>query len=203
MTNYATVYELKMAINPDFTADWSPGETELLEIAIGAASRWIDSETGTHFYPLENETRYYTAEYPDLLDIDDLLELDSLKTSTSGNGIFDRTWTSDRYRLLPFNAAVKGQPYRRIMATYWSLWFPLWPGAVEVTGTFGYSEEPPASIKQACLLIAHRLFKRRESIFGIGSLPAAGAGVTIVQAQIQKDADIMLLLSSVKSKVIV
>lgn len=201
--SYATVFDLQQAINPAHNAEWEPADIEIMEIALKAASEWIDTRLGTTFIAGEEETRYYTAESATHVSIDDSIEITSVRTDTTGNGVYDRIWTPADYYLLPFNALAKRQPYREIVSKNWQYLFPTWPGAVEVTGRFGYSETPPAAIVQATLLIAQRLYKRREAIFGVGSLPGTAGGIVTVVAKVQEDADIVLLLSSIQSRVYV
>lgn len=195
---YATLDELTNAIDPH-GSDWAPGDLAILDVALEAASRYIDGETGTRFYSAE-EIRYYTADYPDLIYIDDLIAVDEIMSDSTGDGTYDREWTASEYTLEPRNALLKGLPYRELRPTNYYRAFPSHRNAVMITGTFGYSAEPPTAVKQACLLVAQRLYKRREAIFGIGSVPGIGGGLVVVHAQVKGDSDIAMLLSSVSGR---
>lgn len=190
---YATVQELQEHIDPSGAASFSAGDRELMETAIEAASRWIDHVTGTRFYTV-SETRVYQAEWHDLLYIDDLVSLTSLKTDDDDDGVYEVTWQATDYMLEPRNAALGGRPYRQIRTRRNGEYsFPR-NETVQVTGAFGYSSTVPAVVKQACLLIAHRLWRRKDAIFGVSGTP--GLGVTVVQARITADNDVMALLSA-------
>jgi hypothetical protein len=197
-TNYATTAELQNAIDPQGGA-WGAGDLTILELALGAASRWIDEHKGTRFYAVA-ETRHYTADYPDLLYPDDVLSVTELKTDSNGDGSYDRTWAVNEYVLGPVNAPADGRPYREIRPFRYHKAFPSHRNAVKVTGSFGYSATPPRAIKQACLLIAQRLYKRREAIFGVGSLAGGIGGLVVVQEQIKLDGDVAMLLDSVPGR---
>jgi hypothetical protein len=75
---------------------------------------------------------------------------------------------------------------------------------VQIVGSFGYntggSTAAPAAIRQACLMLAHRLWRRKDAIFGVAGTP--GLGVTTVQAQIHQDTDILTLLEAYERRVI-
>jgi hypothetical protein len=43
--------------------------------------------------------------------------------------------------------------------------------------------------------MAHRLWMRKDAIFGVAGTP--GLGVTVVQAQIREDADILAMLAGI------
>ena len=167
-----------------------------METAIEAASRWIDEKTGARFYA-STETRYYTAEWSDLLYIDDLISVTTLKTDEDDDGTYEVTWTTDDYHLEPRNAALRNRPYRQIRITSDGDYsFPVRVRhGVELAGSFGYASSTPTAIKQACLLLAQRLYKRREAIFGVAG--NVNVGISVVQANIRQDADIMTLLESV------
>jgi len=150
-----------------------------------------------------SETRYYTAEWYDLLMLpDDLLSISTLKTDDNADGTYNITWTTDDYVLEPRNASLNGEPYRqiRINRKIGDYSFPInvYDG-VEIAGSWGYASSAPAPIKEACLLLAHRLWKRKDAIFGTAGAPVIG-GVQIVQAKIEQDRDIMALLMSISKR---
>ncbi len=192
---YATVEELKAQLDTSGAAEWSAADVGNMETALAAASRWIDERMDTRFRAAA-ETRVYTARWHDLLYIDDLTTLTTLKTDDDGDGVYETVWTAGDYILEPTNAAGNNRPYRQIRRRANGLRsFPTREHAVEVAGLFGYSAEPPAPIVQACLLVAHRLWMRKEAVFGVAGTP--GLGVTVVQARIQADADVLAVLEGV------
>jgi len=199
---YTQVEILQAAIDPSGQARWTAADVFNQELAIDAASRWIDQYSHTRFYTTtSDETRYYTAHaYWQLYLPDDLLSITTLKTDDDDDGTYETTWATTDYVLLPTNAALKSKPYRSIeMASNGTL---SWPtrvrNGVEIVGTFGYCTgsglTAPAPIRQACLMIAHRLWKRKDAVFGVAG--SSGVGVTTVIATIQADSDIRMLLDA-------
>lgn len=201
MTNYATVAELQAHIDASGAVSWAAADDANMETALAAASRWIDERLDTRFYGA-SETRYYTADWYDLLFIDDLVSLTTLKTDDDDDGVYETTWDSGDYRLEPRNAALKNRPYRAIRRKDGGDYsFPVKvDDGVQIVGVFGYSTDAPAPIKQATLLLAHRLWMRKDAIFGVAGTP--GLGVTVVQATITADADVMALLNGVDRRAI-
>ncbi len=200
MADYVSIDELKghiQAAGGTFTAS----DDANLQIAIAAASEAVDLDFDTTFTS-ETATRYYTAGFSDWLPIDDLISVTSIKTDEDNDGTYEITMTTSDYRLMPVNARAGSnkRPYREIMikddATY-----TLPTGVdygVEVIGSWGYAESPPASVKQAVLLIAHRLWARKDAIFGIAG--TAGLGVTTVAAKLVQDSDVQYLLRNISRR---
>lgn len=195
---YASLDELQAQLDSTGVGVWSAADLGSLDLALRAASRWIDERLDTRFYAVE-ESRLYSARWPDLLYIDDLAALTSLKTDEDGDGLFETEWDSAQDLILePVNAGARNRPYRQIRRRVnGSRSFPTHlENSVQVTGHFGYSLTPPDPIRRACLLLAQRLWMRKEAIFGIAGTP--GLGVTIVQSQIQQDADVVELLRGIE-----
>lgn len=149
-------------------------DDSVLENTITATSRHIDNTTERRFYA-SNETRYYTPQLSDLLFIDDLLSVTTLKTDTSGDGTFDTTWAATDYNLRPYNASSDGVPYTQIETTPQSgNSFNMLRRSVEIVGSFGFTSSTPAPVNEACLLLAARLFKRKDAPFGVTGTPDLG-----------------------------
>jgi hypothetical protein len=161
-----------------------------LESVIEATSRWIDGYTGRRFYAA-SETRYYTAEWDDLLEVDDLLSVTSLLTDDDGDRVYETTWQATDYDLDPPNAVLDGRPYTAIyLAPNGNTTFPATAKGVKLTGSFGYATTAPPPIKEACLLAAERLSRRKDAIFGV-----TGSGdMGHVRAILSQDPDVMRLL---------
>lgn len=190
-----------------------------LESVIMAASRLIDAKTGTRFYTV-SETRTYSTRFGWQVDIDDLVSLTSLKTDPTGDGTFPYTWAAADYRLCPVNALADGEPYQWIETRPGGAYsFPPSTNAydvvintnyrnpaqvqplVQVSGEFGYAATAPAAIKEACILIAMRLWRRKDLTFGIAG--SAEMGTLQAIAKLMSDGELKALLSTVKRRVIV
>ncbi len=195
---YVTLTELKNHIQANGGGGFTAADDDNLSIAINAASRWIDRQKHTSFYA-RDETRYFTAKYGDLLYVDDLLSVTTLKTDDNADGTYETTWATTDYVLEPRNAALgsEPQPYRQIRYNVNGDYsFPVnVRDGVQIVGSWGYASSAPAAIKQATLLMAHRLWKRKDAIFGVAG--TAALGITMVQAKITTDTDIMTLLDSI------
>lgn len=196
---YVTLSELKNHIMANGGGTFTAADDGNLELAIESTSRWLDNHFDTSFYE-RSETRYYTSDLVDLLWIDDLLSITALKTDEDDDGTYEKTWTTSDYWLEPRNAASGSQPkpYRQIRVNpNGDYYFPLTRYGIEIAGTWGYCTlaNLPLELKQFTLLMSHRLWKRKDAIFGIAGTPALG--VQVVQARIQQDSDLMLLLSGI------
>jgi len=195
---YTSLTELKGHIMANGGGNFTIEDDVNLEIAIESISRLIDKMHDTTYYGT-TETRYFTAIFRDLLYVDDLISITTLKTDDNYDGTYETTWATTDYFLEPRNARVKTnatdkRPYRQIRVnTNGDYAFPIdLDHAIEIAGVWGYTTETPLHIKQAILLAAHRIWKRKDSIFGIAGSPQLG--VHIIQARVQQDSDLMLLL---------
>ena len=164
---YCTLAELRERIP---IPDGETGYDAILAGIIEAASRWIElpGQTGRHFYTSdEDEVRYYSAEYTDVLFLnDDVSSITTLKTDNDGDGIWGSLWTEDvDFYLTPFNETPKRAVWAAPGGAYR---FPRrWKG-VQITGRFGWPEVP-APIREACLLQSARLFHRKDAVFGVSA----------------------------------
>jgi hypothetical protein len=191
---YCSLSDVKAALRITDTVDDS-----LLELSVEAASREIDGYCQRIFYNRTAQTRKYTPESYFLVQIDDLVTLTTLETATDGSN-FDTTWPAADYQLEPLNGISGGfqaQPFTRIRAVDNSV-FPMYmlnEATVRITGTFGWAAVP-IDIKQACVLLAMRQFKRYDSplgVAGFGDMGALRVGRT--------DPDVEALLSPFKRAV--
>jgi len=164
----------------------------LLEECIEAASREIDTHC-ERVFTFATATRIFAPRDYYVTEIDDLISLTSLKTSSGADGVFDVTWTATDYQLEPLNGLVGGRyaPYTAIRAvgdyTYTT---PLQEATVQVQGVFGYGTAIPTDVKQACNLLSIRQFKRYDSPLGV-----AGFGDIGVVRVSRVDPDIEALLA--------
>ena len=133
--------------------------------------RAVDDICGRRFYLDADATsvRYYTAETIGSVYIDDLSVLTSLLSDSTGDGVYETTWTTSDYRLEPINNPSDSKPYTYICRKpLGSQYFPCWvPNGVKVTGQFGWSTVP-AQVKSATMILAGMYMKRmREAPFGV------------------------------------
>ena len=182
---YATLAQLKASLRITDSVD-----DALLELAIEAASREIDSATERQFFPT-NATRIYTPRDSYVVEIDDLTTLTTLKTSSAADGTFDITWTASDYQLEPLNGLTGGitVPYTQIRAVG-DYTFPIEGGeaTVQVVGSFGFATAPTA-IKQATVLLASRIFKRNDSPLGVAGFGDLGV---VRVSRLDPDVDSMI-----------
>jgi hypothetical protein len=169
------------------------GDDAVLEAVIEGVSRYIDLYCGRHFWKDTGATtRYYTAEEPDWLWVDDLVSVSSLATDSDGDRNYEDTWAEEDYDLWPYNAAAEGMPYMAISATpTGDSSFPVGVAkGVAVTGIFGWPSVP-APVKEACLLMAARLAKRKDAPFGV----VGSADMGTIQVIPKLDPDVAVLLA--------
>ena len=168
-----------------------------LEAIITAVSRAIDGYCMRRFYRnATDETRYYTAEYPDYLFVeDDIGSITTLATDDDGDRTYEDTWATTDYDLLPFNAALDGEPYTWIqVAPDGDYMFPARvQKGVQLVGKFGYSATTPDQIAEAAAILSMRVFKKKDALFG--TLGAGTVGVVrVIQMMIQDDLELALML---------
>jgi hypothetical protein len=165
------------------------------EIAIEAASRMIDDYTKRQFFQSgagvgAPETRYFTPECPDRIYIDDLVSVTTLATD-DGGGTYPTVWVAGDYVLLPENASIYGNPYTYIEeAAGGANTFGSSRKGVQISGVWGFPAVPMV-VRQACIIQALRLFKRKDSPFGVAGVGEFGQ----VQLQATIDPDVKQLLS--------
>lgn len=166
------------------------GQNDNIDNAINAASREIDQLCNRVFYETEAvEHKYFNAVDPLSIVVPDISKTTSLvvKLDTTDDGTHETTLSIDTdFYLNPINppqiATVSGtiyyEPYNelRILSTRSSERFdPTIPKNIKITAYWGFSRVPDA-IKQACLLQATRLWKRKDSPFSTYGNPTTGTG---------------------------
>lgn len=165
---YATLAEVKSALRITDSED----DTRL-ESAIQRASRWIDGKTGRFFYQVAG-TYDFVCQNPYRIRITDLATANGLVVTSDDNddNSFTGTWTLNTdYRLEPTEAPAYGLPYCFLYAqdTEW-----IQDTRVRVQGTFGFPAVPDA-VKEACLLLSIRLYKRPDAPLGVAGFGDMGA----------------------------
>lgn len=172
-------------------------EDARLESIVTAVSRHIDDWTGRRFFTSSaDEVRYFTADCGGFVEVGDLRSVTTLRTDAAGSRSYDSTWSSTDFELEPANAAFEAQPYTRIYAApNAAYWFPSGVRrGVQVTGRFGYSTSAPDVVREACLIQVGRIFRRRESPFGIAGNLDQGA----IKLAAQLDPDVKAMLSPLR-----
>ena len=173
---YASLAEVKAAARITDTVD-----DTLLEIAIESASRAIDGHTHRNFFVAGTvaTARVFAATNSDFVWVDDFASTSGFALATSDNldAVYSTTWGTADYQLEPLNGVSDGVswPYTRIRSTG-NKGFPYGSGlaGLQVTARFGWSAVPTA-IKQACIILAGRQFKRYDSPLGVAGFGDLGA----------------------------
>lgn len=169
---YCTLSDVKASLRITDTID-----DALIENSINAASRMIDQYCNRYFYSSSaGEVRYFQANDGFVCWIDDAQSITTLETSSTDPLLFDTTWQSADYQVMPANRYANGAyyPITAITATDNYL-FPVWAdiALVKVTGQFGWPSVPEP-IKFAAIIQASRLFKRLESPLGVAGVSDMG-----------------------------
>jgi len=178
---YATLSDVKAALRITDNVDDS-----LLEISIEAASREIDGWC-ERVFTSSTATRIYRPTDVFSVEVDDLQSITTLKTDSDGSGVFDVTWESTDYQLNPLNGLAGGisTPYTQVRAIGQYL-FPIYEprnvnsneASVQINGVWGWASIPTA-VKQACIILSMRQFKRYDSptgVMGFGDLGVMRVG---------------------------
>jgi hypothetical protein len=139
-------------------------DDQLIESAISAASRWIDSWCGRRFYTTDtDETKYYARYTPIEVMTDDLVSVTTLAIDDDADWTWGTTIAGTNYALYPWNTTPKTSI---ILHPDADEWFPLGDRAIKIVGKFGYSAVPD-DVAEACALLAEQIYKRKDSIFGV------------------------------------
>lgn len=184
VNGYATLDQLKARLSIEL-GDTNDDAT--LEQNIEAASREVDGLCGRFFYSATAQTKYYATDFPDLCEVDDLVSVTTLKTDEDGDRVYETTWGATDFELEPSS----GPPFTRIYVTPTGPHaFPWGRRSIQVIGTFGWAAVPDA-VHEATLLVAARLFKRKETPLGF---QAGNAQLGAVQVR-KDDPDVVSLLA--------
>lgn len=195
--DYATLAELKHALSPGIADTVDDAE---LGLALSAASRAIDDYCGRQFGQLDAAApRYYqsTSAGTAAVVIDDLMDTTGLVVKTGdGQGTFPTTLTLDsQVRLFPWNAAADGRPWIMLVGIGGTRW-TRGERTVEVTARWGWTDVP-SQVKQACLIQAARIFKRKDAPFGILGSPELGSEIRLLD---RLDPDVAVLLGGLRRR---
>lgn len=179
------------------------GDDVLMENAITAASRLVDSHTGRRFYLDAAATeRRFQATSGDRLYIDEIGTLTGLiiATDTTGDGTADTTWTASDYEVEPYDAIEQNLPVTALVAVG-DHSFVSGSGrrrrTNHVTARWGWPT-PPDEVKQATRILAARLYHRNKSPEGVQGFSEFG----VVRVSVRMDPDAEQLLAGLRVVVI-
>ena len=183
---YATLAQIKASLRITDSVD-----DDLLELAIETASREIDGVCERQFFQTA-ATRVYAPRDSYVTEIDDLVSVTSIKTSSAADGIFDTTWTNNDYQLEPLNGVAGGLSVpQNVIRAVGDYTFPIdgQEATVQVIGTFGFSAIPTA-IEQATVILGSRIFKRNDAPLGVTGFGDLGV---IRVGKIDPDVEAMIM----------
>lgn len=188
---YATLNELKARVGipvADTTDD------AILEAVVEAASRTIDVVCNRQFFSSAAQTRYFDVHSGVKVFIDDLQSATLVATDRNLDRTFSNTVVSADYELGPLSNAAYGRPYTVIrIKPLAGQSFDLGREMLKITGTWGWATVPDA-VNEACILLAERLFRRKDAPFGVAGQGEVGNSVALRAV----DPDIELMLSGYK-----
>lgn len=114
-----------------------------------------------------------------------------IATDEDGDGTFETTWLTTDYQVEPLNASAFGRPYRQIVAVNTRSWPTLTRrAAAQITAKWGWASVPD-DVKQAHFIQAARIWKRKDSVFGV----AGGSDLGEIRMLASRfDPDVQVLL---------
>lgn len=153
---YATLQDLKTRLDIKDNVD-----DVTLEQVIEAASRQVDGWCGRPFFNGSNVQRL-TADNTCLLILPfELASLTTIAVDRDGDGVYETSWTASDVDLQPWPG-----PYQVVRPRGGKV-FPSHPYGVQIEGEWGFGANVPAPIREATLLQAARLYKRKDAPFGV------------------------------------
>lgn len=161
---YASMNALKVRV--DASDAWTERDEESAGACLLAISRAVDKwcrvKRGEFAPTAAGVVRYFTAEWPDRLDVPALRSVSEIATDENNTGTYGRVWGPSDYLLGPDNAAEDDEPYTcierdsRSSSGRWS--FPVGVRrGVRVTGAWGWAETPPDVVEAVLLEAAHQI----------------------------------------------
>ena len=173
---YATLNEVKAAARITDSVDDS-----LLEMAIESSSRLIDGYCERSFYTSGTATRYFVPRSSYVCDVDDLAGTAiTVAVSEAVDGNYNLTLdTATDLQLEPLNRSASGVAFPvtrlRMIGDYVFPYNELGEASVRVTGVYGFGTAVPMAVRQACVLMSLRQFKRYDSPLGVAGFGDMGA----------------------------
>lgn len=187
---YQTLAEMRTRLGIKTVTDTT--DDARITSMITAVSTALREITGQTFHTTAaDETRYFTPEFSDVLEVGQLVSVTTLSTDANGDRVYEATWATTDYDLEPANAALDGKPYREIWVTPVGRYaFPLSiRRGVKIVGKFGWGTTPEP-IKEAVALAVEKLFRRKDAIFGV----VGGGGLGELKQMMRDDPELKLLI---------
>jgi hypothetical protein len=170
--DYVTTTELKAYLADEF------GDDTLAAIWVTTASRSVDGYCHRQFGKVGAvEAREYATVY-DRHQGCWVAEIDDVQTVASMIVLDQDATELDDYVLGPVNALKKGRPYQRIAVQVC--------GPLTISALWGWTDVP-APVRNATLLQAARLAKRKDSPLGIAGSPQEQGGEVRLLAVLDPD----------------
>jgi hypothetical protein len=173
---YATVDEAQdwLRISDSVDAVWVQAALTAAEEMVNEyCSRPVDGFAAISGVSLSART--FRADRYDQIETDDIGTSTGLivETDEDGDGTFENTWTATDYQLEPLNNLARSWPVWRIrVSSNGNYLFPVDRQAlIRVTAKWGWPATP-APVKQAVILEASRILRRREAVFGVVEAPS-------------------------------
>jgi len=170
--SYETLSVLKSTLQPPIT---TTEKDSTLQHLLDVATEAIDEYCGRTF-DMVDEVRTFEAPYDSDLEVTDLLEVTGI--TVGGTAL-----AATGYQLRPLTLTTRYPHYTRIVrlqAGYPGPW-AYRAVTMAIDGTWGYSWDVPATIKEVCRIMATRLY-RREITGYANEAGSNEAGATIVQS---------------------
>ncbi len=175
---YCSLTEIKAAARIPGT---DTQDDALLELAVESASRSIDAHCARHFYQSGTATRYYVPSSYNVCEIDDVAGTAlTVSISSSADQVYDITLDpATDLQLEPLNRRSAGLsfPINRLRMVGDYSFTTTYDGeaTVRVTANFGFGTATPTEVKQACIVLASRFYKRFDSPLGVAGFGELGA----------------------------
>lgn len=183
--DYATTAELREYV----TRDGSTVDDTFLALALTAGSRAVDRACNRQFGSVTPvQARKYSAVWDRrrcrwVISVDDLMDATGLTVAVEAGTITPTV-------LQPVNAPQTGKPWTRLVVDPDATVRPtgLEEDEVTVTALWGWTAVPN-TIKQATLLQASRIIKRRDAPFGVAGSPEMGSELRLL-AKVDPDVEV-------------
>lgn len=171
--DYITLSELKSYMGLEVSDD-----AELSD-AIDWACRSINAHCHRQFNSAgAASARVFRPLNPRTCFVDDFHTTSGLvvESASGTDGVYDVTWASIDYELLPLNGVRHGEPgwpFWTIAAVGGELFVPDARATVRVTANWGWAEVP-RPVRQACFILAAENYQLRKQRLGIAGSDAFG-----------------------------
>jgi hypothetical protein len=164
-----SVYCSLAQVKAQLSKDTDDERDDLIEVAIRSASRKIDQITGRRFYAdsaasarvFGTAGRTFAAPFGTGLHVDDIASATGLLVSGGSYGSY--TSPLSTFYPGPDNALAYGKPITYLMA---DPGFYSGVNSVQITARWGWPVVPD-EVEEACILLAARLYRRKDSPQGV------------------------------------